>query len=327
MITRLTRSHGPLDALWRTQVYLNPLTSIEDAKRGKDVKMSRPPKIVTLPSTSAKAANAGLKPHLVPDSASANASTLIAKQKIHLARLQPGERTDLSGKPIRNLILLSVPDDEFGTLRSQLEYIEAPYHRTLQQSRQGIDSVYFPNSGIISFVITTVDGRSVEAGIVGKEGVVGAAVAVGLKINPQIAISQVPGDGVRVKAEALKSTLASAPELQFWMNRFAQIQTLLVAQSAACNRLHGIEQRLARWLLMSQDRLDSEAVPLTHEFLAEMLGTGRPSVSVAAAILQRAGLIGYARGSVMVVDRKGLEKAACECYPVIQHFNPDLGLD
>lgn len=283
--------------------------------------------MVTLPSASSKPANARLKPHLVTNSTSPNAPTLVAKQKIHLPRLQPGERTDLSGKPIRNLILLSIPDDEFRTLRPQLEYIEAPYHRTIQQSRQSIDSVYFPNSGIISFVITIMDGRSVEAGIVGKEGVAGAAVAVGLKINPQIAISQVPGDGVQAKAEALKSTLTAAPELQFWMNRFAQIQTLLVAQSAACNRLHGIEQRLARWLLMSQDRLDSEAVPLTHEFLAEMLGTGRPSVSVAAAILQRAGLIEYARGSVMVVNRKGLEKAACECYPVIQHFNPDLGLD
>jgi CRP-like cAMP-binding protein len=289
--------------------------------------MTKPPKIDTLQSRSSKAANLSRKPHVVPNPGARNAPTLAVKQKIHLARLQPGERTDLSGKPIHNLILLSIPDHEFRTLRPQLEYIEAPYHRTIQQSRHAIDSVYFPNSGIISFVITTMDGRSVEAGIVGKEGVAGAAVAVGLKINPQIAISQVPGNGVRVQAEALKATLTSSPELQFWINRFAQIQTLLVAQSAACNRLHGIEQRLARWLLMSQDRLDSEAVPLTHEFLAEMLGTGRPSVSVAAAILQRAGLIEYARGSVMVVNRKGLEGAACECYPVIQHFNPDLGLD
>ena len=286
--------------------------------------MSRSPKILILPS---KSGNADLKPQLAPSSVRANAPTLVAKQKIHLHRLQPGERTDPSGKPIRNLILLSIPNDEFEILRAQLEYIEAPYHRGLQQSRQGIDWVYFPNSGIVSFVIRTTDGRSVEAGIVGKEGVVGAAVAVGLKINPQIAISQVPGDGVRVKTELFKSTLPSTPDLLFWMNRFAQIQALLVAQSAACNRLHGIEQRLARWLLMSQDRLDSEAVPLTHEFLAEMLGTGRPSVSLAAAILQRAGLIEYARGLVMVVNRKGLERAACECYPVIQQFNPDLGLD
>lgn len=244
-----------------------------------------------------------------------------------LVKLQPGERTDLSGKAIGNIILLSISDAEFKTLRPQLEYVESPYHRTFQEPRQGIDSAYFPNSGIVSLVISMSDGRSVEAGIVGKEGVVGVGIAVGLKINPQTAISQVPGDGVRVKTEALKSTLAASPELFFWMNRYAQIQTLLVAQSAACNRLHGIEQRLARWLLMSQDRLDSKAVPLTHEFLAEMLGTGRPSVSVAAAILQRAGLIEYVRGSVTVVNRKGLEQAACECYSAIQQFNGDLGLN
>ncbi|HET7440130.1 MAG TPA: Crp/Fnr family transcriptional regulator [Terriglobales bacterium] len=244
-----------------------------------------------------------------------------------LVRLQPGERTDLSGKPIGNIILLSISDQEFKTLRPMLEYVESPYHRMFQGSKQGIDSAYFPNSGIVSLVITMSDGRSVEAGIIGREGVVGAGIAVGMKINPQTAISQVPGHGLRVKTEALKSTLAVAPELFFWMNRFAQIQTLLVAQSAACNRLHGIEQRLARWLLMSQDRLNSEAVPLTHEFLAEMLGTGRPSVSVAAAILQRAGLIEYVRGSVTVVNRKGLESAACECYPAIHQFNGDLGLN
>lgn len=288
--------------------------------------MSEASKIVTLPAKSKTGARRtksklGLMPPPPSDPA------IMVENQRQIARLQPGERTDLSGKPIGNVILLSIPDREFETLRPQLEYLEAPYHRTFQESRQMIDSAYFPNSGIISFVITTSDGRSVEAGIVGKEGVVGAGIAVGLKLSPQIAISQVPGNGLRVKIEALKATLTCAPELLFWMNRFAQIQTLLVSQSAACNRLHGIEQRLARWLLMSQDRLDSEAVPLTHEFLAEMLGTGRPSVSVAAAILQRAGLIEYGRGSVTVVNRKGLERAACECYQAVQQFNGDLGLN
>jgi len=281
---------------------------------------------VTLPSAASRPATRR-KPGLGINAGTSGVPTLLPKKQIHLATVQPGERTDLSGKPIRNIILLAIPAEEYKKLRPQLEYLEAPYHRTFQESRQSIDSAYFPNSGIVSLVITTGDGRSVEAGIVGKEGVVGAGIAVGLKISPQIAVSQVPGDGVRVKTEALKATLTAAPNLQFWMNRFAQIQTLLVAQSAACNRLHGIEQRLARWLLMSQDRLDSEAVPLTHEFLAEMLGTGRPSVSVAAAILQRAGLIEYTRGTVMVVNRKGLEKAACECYQIIQQFNGDLGLN
>jgi CRP-like cAMP-binding protein len=281
---------------------------------------------VTLPSGASRPATRR-KPGLGVNAGTSSVPTLMARKQIHLAAVQPGERTDLSGKPVGNIILLAIPDEEYKNLRPQLEYLEAPYHRTFQESRQVIDSAYFPNSGIVSLVIATSDGRSVEAGIVGKEGVVGAGIAVGLKMSPQIAVSQVPGDGLRIQTEALKATLMMAPNLQFWMNRFAQIQTLLVAQSAACNRLHGIEQRLARWLLMSQDRLDSEAVPLTHEFLAEMLGTGRPSVSVAAAILQRAGLIEYARGTVMVVNRKGLEKAACECYQIIQQFNSDLGLN
>src|SRR5689334_6982973 len=211
--------------------------------------MSGPSKIVTLRSAASRPVTRR-KPELGVNAGTSSVPTLLAKKQIHLATVQPGERTDLSGKPVRNIILLAIPDEEYKTLRPQLENLEAPYHRTFQESRQGIDSAYFPNSGIVSLVITTGDGRSVEAGIVGKEGVVGAGIAVGLKMSPQIAISQVPGDGVRVKTEALKATLTAAPNLQFWMNRFAQIQTLLVAQSAACNRLHGIEQRLARWLLM-----------------------------------------------------------------------------
>ena len=286
--------------------------------------MSEAPKIVTLPRAKPGPRHAKSKLGLVP--APPTSPPFIVESHKRAPRLQPGERTDLSGKPIGNIILLSIPDYEFAVLRPLLEYVEAPYHRSFQESRQATDSAYFPNAGIISLVITTSDGRSVEAGIVGREGVVGAGIAVGLSRNPQTAISQVPGNGVRVKTEAFKSALTSSPDLLFWMNRFVQIQTLLVSQSAACNRLHGIEQRLARWLLMSQDRLSSEAVPLTHEFLAEMLGTGRPSVSVAAAILQRAGLIEYVRGSVTVVNRKGLEQAACECYSVVQAFNGELGL-
>lgn len=124
----------------------------------------------------------------------------------------------------------------------------------------------------------------------------------------------------------LKSTLASAPNLHLLLNRYAHMQGLQMAQIAACNRLHDIDQRLARWLLMSQDRVDSEWLPITHDFLATMLGTGRPTVSLAAGLLQRKGLIQYMRGAVRVVDRKGLENAACECYGVVQQYNGALGL-
>jgi CRP-like cAMP-binding protein len=124
----------------------------------------------------------------------------------------------------------------------------------------------------------------------------------------------------------LAEILQSAPELRLVLNRYVLIQGLQIAQIAACNRLHEIEQRLARWLLMCQDRVDSDLLPITHEFLAQMLGTGRPSVSLAAGILQRAGLIENLRGTVKILNRAELEESACECYRAIQHFNDGLGI-
>ena len=129
------------------------------------------------------------------------------------------------------------------------------------------------------------------------------------------------GNGFRIKAEVLEVTLSATPNLRLRLNQYAHAQGMQVAQLAACNRLHEIDQRLARWLLMCQDRISSDLLPMTHEFFAEMLGTGRPSVSLAAAVLQRAGFIQYARGTVKIIDRKGLEAAACECYAVIQKLD------
>jgi CRP-like cAMP-binding protein len=130
-----------------------------------------------------------------------------------------------------------------------------------------------------------------------------------------------PGSGVRIKSDVLEKMLLVVPEFRLILNRYVLLQGLQVAQIAACNRLHAIEQRLARWLLMCQDRVDSDLLPVTHEFLAQMLGTGRPSVSLAAGNLQRAGLIQNLRGTVRIRDRKNLEASACECYRAIQHFS------
>jgi CRP-like cAMP-binding protein len=137
---------------------------------------------------------------------------------------------------------------------------------------------------------------------------------------------QIAGSGLRIKSKSLENTLQHSPELRLVLNRFVLIQGLQIAQIAACNRLHEIEQRLARWLLMCQDRVDSDLLPVTHEFLAQMLGTGRPSVSLAAGILQRAGMIQNLRGTVKILNRKALEESACECYRAIQHFNDGLGI-
>jgi CRP-like cAMP-binding protein len=139
-------------------------------------------------------------------------------------------------------------------------------------------------------------------------------------------VVQISGEGFRVKVGALQNTLESAPHLQMMLNRYSAIRGMQVAQTAACNRLHDIGQRLARWLLMTQDRVGSGSLPITHDFLATMLGTDRPTVSVAAGVLQRKKLIEYTRGAVKIVNRKKLEDSTCECYGVIRQYDGELGL-
>jgi CRP-like cAMP-binding protein len=134
---------------------------------------------------------------------------------------------------------------------------------------------------------------------------------------------QITGDGLRISASVLRELLASAPELRHELERFSIVLGLQVAQTAGCNRLHDVEQRLARWLLMAQDRVNSEILPITHDFLATMLGTDRPSVSLAAGALQKAKVIEYSRGSVQIVNRAELERIACECYGVIQRYTAE----
>ena len=228
---------------------------------------------------------------------------------------------DRLSEPCRNLLLLSLPSREYDLVRPYLEAVELPHHLILHQPAEKIEFAYFLNEGLASLVVLTRDGRSVEVAIVGKEGMVGTALAVGLRQEPCRAIMQMPGSALRIKSDVLEKMLLIAPELRLILNRYVLLKGLQVAQIAACNRLHAIEQRLARWLLMCQDRVDSELLPVTHEFLAQMLGTGRPSVSLAAGDLQRAGLIQNLRGTVRVLDRKSLEDSACECYRAIQHFS------
>ena len=236
-------------------------------------------------------------------------------------------RKDSEGNPINNKILLALPDDEFNELRPHLKFLSLPYHKGLHESVEGIDYATFLNRGMASLVVVTSDGRSVEVGIVGKEGCVGVALVAGIIRSPYRAMMQIPGDGVRVRAEVLSPLLGSLPNLRLMLNRYAHIQGMQVAQLAACNRLHEIEQRLARWMLMCQDRIDSDLLPMTHEFFAQMLGAGRPSVTLAAGVLQRAGVIRYTRGKVTILNRNGLEEAACECYRVIRQFNGEAASD
>lgn len=241
-------------------------------------------------------------------------------------RLHSGERTDATGKPVRNVILLSLPDDEFNLLRPHLEQVELPHSFILNEAGDKIHSAYFLNEGMTSLVVVTQNGQSVEVGLVGREGMVGMPIAVGLHRGSFRAITQIPGSGLRIMSEVLEECLRSTPDLRLKLGRYVLIHGLQVGQVAACNRLHEIEQRLARWLLMCQDRVDSSTLRLTHEFLAQMLGTGRPSVSLAIGILEQNGMIENVRGTITIINRKQLEEASCECYRVIQDFNGGLGL-
>jgi len=241
-----------------------------------------------------------------------------------LRTLSPGERTNAEGKPVANAILLTIPDDEFELIRHELQYEQLPQSTVLHEPRQKLEFAYFLNSGMTSLVFNTNNGEAVEVGVVGNEGFTPIPVTAGLRRSPHQAVMQVGGDGFRLSVDVLQGLLKSSPKLQEMMNRYAAVHGMQVAQTAGCNRLHDLEQRLSRWLLLTQDRVGSGLLRITHDFLAMMLGTDRPSVSLAAGALRKKRIIEYTHGSVKVLNRKRLESSACECYGVIQQFNAEL---
>jgi len=244
----------------------------------------------------------------------------------NLRVVREGERSSPQGKPVCNRILLALPDNEFRSIRPHLEFLPLPHHRLLYEPNRKIDFLYFPNRGLISLVIVMEDGKTVEVAVLGREGFAGVPAVFGLTRSTVREVVQIAGDGFKIKAAAFRQALRSSPLLQAALGRYAVVLAMQISQTAACNRLHDIERRLARWLLMAQDRVDDGVVPITHDFLATMLGTDRPSVSVAAASLQRKEIIDYTRGTVRILNRKNLEASACECYQTIQQFNGEIDL-
>jgi CRP-like cAMP-binding protein len=258
----------------------------------------------------------------------ANSNVLVTKKpKVLTMDVVPTEgRTDIDGKPVKNIVLLSLPDAEFSMIRPELEPVDLPRYFIMHEPAEKIQYAYFLNDGMTSLVVVSKDGRSVEVGIVGREGMVGAPLAAGLQRGTFRAIMQIAGQGTRLRSEVLEEALAMAPSLQQELSKYTLFHGLQVGQIAACNRLHEIDQRLARWLCMCQDRVDSPSLGLTHEFLAQMLGSGRPAVTLAAGALEQRGAIEQQRGAIKVLNRKELESAACECYQVVGNFNGGLGL-
>jgi CRP-like cAMP-binding protein len=214
-----------------------------------------------------------------------------------------------------NLLLAALPVDEYTRVSRSLDPIALKLKTHLHRAGEPIDHVYFPGGGFCSMLTLLKDGRMVEVATVGREGMVGvSAVTHG---NPLSSISMVQGETeicYRLTAEAFRREMDRRGAFYELLTRYAQALVGFMMQSTACNAVHSVEQRLARWLLMARDRMESDQFPLTQEFVAMMLGASRPSVTIVAGILQKAGLITYRRGQVNILDGARLEAASCECY-------------
>jgi CRP-like cAMP-binding protein len=221
-------------------------------------------------------------------------------------------------RAIPNRILSSLPPDEYKRILPDLKPVPLKFRVSLHEPGDRMPYVYFPSTGVISMITVLGNGDGVEIATVGNEGMTDISVFLGLEESDARLLVQVPGDGMRMASRRFRRHVLENPTFRANLGYYAISLFTLVAQSAACNRLHPIAERCARWLLMSHDRVDALVFPMTHEFLSEMLGVRRPSVSVAAEALQKAGLITYHRGKVTVLDRAGLEAASCECYGLIR---------
>jgi len=239
----------------------------------------------------------------------------MALSRVRLIQESP---PSVEGNIVRNELLLNLPQAESEFVLSQLTFVQLRAYDVLQECEEPIKYFYFVDSGIVSILTIMQDGKSVEVGLSGKEGCVGLQLAAGFTTSDTRALVQIAGGAFRVSAPALLKILPRCPVLAKRIQQYGLFLAMQGSQVAACNRLHDVEERMARWLLMSQDRVGGDDIPLTHEFLAHMLGTRRSSVTVAAGLLSKAGLITYNRGIVKIEDRSRLEEASCECYELLR---------
>ncbi len=216
-----------------------------------------------------------------------------------------------------NRLLAALPRKEYVRLHPHLEKVSLPLREILYEPNGPIPHVYFPLDAVVSLVIIMDSGFSLEVGIIGNEGMVGTPVFLGCQSSLTRAISQVAGDALRMESKVFQEEMLRRRALYGLVQRGTQAMINQISQSTVCNHRHSVKKRLCRWLLMSHDRVGIDEFPLTHEFLAQMLGVCRPTVTAAAGSLQTAGLIRYHRGTVTVLDRKRMEAAACECYAVV----------
>jgi CRP-like cAMP-binding protein len=219
---------------------------------------------------------------------------------------------------IQNALLAALPRKSYAALLPALTPVALTFGDVLYEPGQPIDQVYFPGDSMVSLLTLVEDHLALEVGLVGSEGAVGSPLALGVDRSPVRALVQGGGSAVRMSAEAFRRALRRSPQLQSGMLRYVHALMSQVTQTAACNRFHVVERRLARWLLMTRDRVRSDEFRLTQDFLAHMLGVRRVGVTEAAGALQRRKLIQYTRGFLRILDGRGLEAAACSCYRIVR---------
>ena len=224
---------------------------------------------------------------------------------------------EMSGAPHRNQLLAALPPDDYRRLKPSLTATTLEQHKLLEDGAEPITHVYFPWGGVCSLTATMSDGRMVEVGTIGNEGLVGMAAYFGGRLPNTRTIVQVPGEGADVmRVRTFVAEMEKEGALYRLVRRYSHALLALMTQSVACNALHDIDQRCARWLLMTHDRVGGDVLLLTQAYLATMLGVRRSSVTVVAKGLQQQGLIKYSRGRIVILDRPGLLELSCECYSV-----------
>jgi CRP-like cAMP-binding protein len=221
-------------------------------------------------------------------------------------------------------MLAALPRERYRRLLDGLESVALTFGQVLYEPRKRIHYVYFPNDSLVS-LLTLVDGhQALEVGMVGREGMLGVPLALGTDVSPVRALVQGAGTALRMKSARFSEEIRKSPQLRKEVGRYTSALMTQITQTAACNRFHVVGARLARWLLMTRDRLRSDEFRLTHVFLGHMLGVQRVGVTKAARALQGRKLIGYSRGTIRILDRKGLEAASCSCYERVRDMRDKL---
>jgi CRP-like cAMP-binding protein len=220
--------------------------------------------------------------------------------------------------PLNNHLLALLSNSEYESILPQLVPVTLSLGEVLYEAGGRPEYVFFPTGAVISLLYTMEDGSTAEVGLTGNDGIVGIALFLGGDTTPNRAVAQVAGTAFKMKAKLLQEEFARGGSFQQLLLRYTQVLITQISQTAVCNRLHSVEKRLCRWLLLSRDRVDSNELQMTQEFISNMLGGRRESVTVAAARLQDRGLIQYSRGHITILDRSGLEATVCECYRIVR---------